>query len=296
MLSKNHKIAYLYLTITFCAWGSLYVVSRFVLGKVPVFTASFIRFVIAGLILNIVVKRRKPTKIDRKDYKLMFIIGFFGYFISMGAQFIGTKMSNASFASLINSMNPITISIFASLILKERLSVKSVICLILALVGVKIVIGDIGGNIYLIGILLSIFSVILWSIVSVLIKKLTIKYDPLLITLYGILIGGLFNLPIAIYEILTTPDIKFDWVIILSLLYMGIICTALAHVFWNKSLSLIEAHKCSLFYPIQPMVAAILGGFFLGESINKDFILGAILIIGGVVFNIISLGPVKVEE
>lgn len=287
-LNKNNKIAYLYLLVTFSAWGSLYVVSKFVLGKIPTFTALFIRFAIAAIVLSIILKQRKIIKIRREDYKYIFIIGFFGYFISMGAQFIGTKLTNASFASLVNSMNPITITLFASIILKEKVTLKNVISITVVLFGVKILIGDINGHFYLTGVLFSIFSVILWSLVSVLIKKITKIYDSFQITVYGIIMGAVFNFPIAIYEIMTTPIIEFDLVVIIALFYMGLVCTGLAHVLWNKSLSMIDAGVCSLFYPIQPLVATLLGIILLDEVISKNFVLGAILIVGAVLFNIIG--------
>lgn len=292
MADKKNKWAYLYLLITFCAWGSLYVVSKFVLGKVPTFTVSFLRYIIAGVILFFILKRRKPKKIESQDYKYVFLIGFLGYFLSMGVQFLGTKLSNASLASLVNSMNPITITIFAAIILKEKLTVKKIICIIVVLLGVYIIIGNVDGNGQLLGIFASVFSVVLWSFVSVMVRRITRKYDSFQITVYGILIGSAFTLPVSIYELMTTPNVQFDWIVILSVVYMGLICTALAHVLWNKSLSMLEAATCSLFYPVQPMVAVLLGWLFLGESISTNFIFGAILIVGGVVFSIIDKNKV----
>lgn len=285
---KSNKIAYLYLLITFTAWGSLYVVSKFVLGKVPTFTTSFIRSAIAAIVLNIALKQRKVAKISPEDYKYIFIIGFFGYFISMGTQFIGTKLTNASLASLINSMNPITITLLASLILKEKISPRNVISILVLLIGVRILIGDINDNVYIGGILFSLLSVFIWSLVSVLIRKVTRKYNPIQITAYGITMGAVFNLPVSMYEIYTTPDIEFDAGVIIATIYMGLVGTALAHLLWNKSLSMLDAGVCSLFYPIQPLVATLLGIIFLNEAINKNFIIGGLLIVGAVVFNIIG--------
>lgn len=286
MASK--KLTYLYLIITFCAWGSLYVVSKFVLGKVPVFTVSFLRYMIAGTVLFFVLKKKKVKKIERQDYKYVILIGFLGYFLSSVAQFIGTKLSNASIASLINSMNPITIMVFAAIILKEKLTIKKAVCISLAFLGVYIIIGGVNGTGQVLGILISIFSVISWSFVSVIVRRITKKYDALQITTYGILIAFGCTLPFSICEFITIPNIQFDWMVILSLFYMGIVCTALAHVFWNISLSMIEAGTCSLFYPVQPMVAVMLGWMFLGENISKNFVFGSILIIGGVLLSILG--------
>ena len=285
---KSKNTAYLYLLITFSAWGSLYVVSKFVLGKIPVITISFLRYAIAGCILFIIIKQRKLKKIEKQDHKYVFLIGFFGYFVAIGAQLLGTKLSSASLASLVNAMNPVVIMLFAVFILKEKLTVKKVTCGVLAIAGVYAIVGGLGGRGQIFGILVSILSVILWSLVSVVVRKFTQKYDPFQITTYGIIIAAVCTLPFSIWELMVTSDVQFDRSVVLSMLYIGIVCTALAHVLWNKSLSMIEAGTCSLFYPVQPMVAVFLGWMFLGESISWNFVFGAILIIGGVLFSIMG--------
>jgi len=262
------------------------------MGKVPVFTLQFLRYAIAGAALYYMLKRKGSRKIEPQDYKYVFFVGFLGYFLSNGAQFMGTKLSNASLASLVNSMNPITITLFGALILKEKLSMKKVICTLLVLTGVFVIMGDVNGSGQVWGVLLSIFSVILWSFASVTVRRLTRKYDSFQITVYGILIGALCALPVSTYELVTTPDIRFDGSVVLSLFYMGLVCTALAHALWNRSLSMIEAGNCSLFYPVQPMVAVFLGWLLLGESISPYFILGAVLIVGGVVLSIVDFNSI----
>lgn len=294
---KNKRgIAYLYLITTFCAWGSLYVVGKFVMGKVPVLTISFIRYFIAGIILFFIMKKMKLKKIERQDYKYAFLIGFVGYFIATVAQLIGIKLSNASLASLVNSINPITIMLFAAIILKEKLTPKKIICIILAIVGVHTIIGGSNETGQILGILISVFAVISWSLISVVVRRVTQKYDPIQITTYAIIVAAVCTFPFSIGEFMITPNIQFNWQVIISLIYIGVVCTALAHFLWNKSLSMIEAGACSLFYPVQPMVAVFLGWMFLGESININFVIGAILIIGGVVFSVIGKKEVKVES
>lgn len=285
---KNKKMAYLYLIMTFCAWGSLYVVGKFVMGKVPVLMISSIRYIIAGIILFFIMKKTKTKKIEKQDYKYVFLIGFVGYFIATVAQLIGVKFSNASLASLVNSVNPITIMLFAAIILKEKLTLKKIICIILAIVGVHTIIGGSNENGQVIGILISLFAVISWSFISVIVRRVTQKYDPIQITTYGIIIAAVSTLPFSIGEFIITPNIKIDWTVALSLIYIGVVCTALAHFLWNKSLSMIEAGACSLFYPVQPMMSVFLGWMFLGENIDINFVIGAILIIGGVVFSVIG--------
>ncbi|WP_261829181.1 DMT family transporter [Inconstantimicrobium mannanitabidum] len=292
----NKRIAYLYLLITFCAWGSLYVVSKFVLGKVPVVTVLFLRYLIAGVVLFLIGQKSNTKKIERKDIKYIIIIGCIGYFLSVGAQLIGIKLSSASIASLVNSMNPIAIMIFAAIILQERLTARKVICVVIAMLGVYIIIGDIKGSGQVVGILFSIISVLLWALVSVVVRRITQKYGALQVTTYSMFVATICTLPFSIRELIVTPNIQFNVSVIISLLYMGIVCTALAYVLWNKSLSIIEASTCSLFYPLQPMVSALLGAMFLGENITINFLIGAVLIIGGMLISILGKKQVNIVD
>lgn len=285
---ESKTMSYLRLLLVFSLWGSLYVVSKFVLGRVPPFTVSFIRFLIAGTILYVYLQRKRPKKVDPKDYKYFLYIGFFGYFISNVSLLIGTKLSSASIASLINSMSPITIMVSAAIFLKEKLTWKKVISITIALIGVYIIMGGVSGRAQFTGILITIFSLLLWTSVTIIIRKISQKYDSLQITAYTMLIAVLFTMPAAVYEMIDTENIDFSWPSILSIIYMGTFCSAVAHYFWNKSLSKLEASTCSLLYPVQPLTSAILGVIFLGERITVSFVFGAILIVLGLFFSLLN--------
>lgn len=288
MLKNKKKLVYAYLLMTFSLWGSLYVVSKFVLNKIPVFTVSFIRYLIAVIFLFSIIHFKKTGKIQREDYKYIIIVGFMGYFVSLGVQLIGTKISGASMASLINSMNPVFITLAATVILKEKLTLKKAVSIILSLIGVYIIVG---GNVegQTAGIFLSLGSVVLWSVVSVYVRKISQKYPPLLITAYGMLVAVVCNFPVSVCEIITGQAVSFDKSAVFALVYMGIFCTGIAHLLWNQSLSMMEAGVCSAFYPIQPLVSVVLGIIFLHEKITVSFLVGCIFIVCGVLLCILRI-------
>lgn len=284
--------AYGFLLLTFCFWGSSYVVSKFVMNQIPAFTVSLMQYIVAVAVLMgawLLKKRRSGggTKVARCDYKYFLLIGFLGYFMTTGAQLLGTKFATASLASLINSLNPVMIMLAATLVLKERLTFRKIISIVAALLGVYLVIGGVDGGGMIYGILLSALAVVLWAFVSVIIKKMTQKYDPLQVTAYGMLIGTICTLPVAVVEWTTSP-VQIDGTSILAILYMGAICMGAAHFLWGKSLSILDAGICSMFYPLQPMISVLLGALFLNESINLWFVVGAALIVSGVLFCILT--------
>jgi drug/metabolite transporter (DMT)-like permease len=286
---NNRLKGYLYVMITMSAWGSTYVVSKFILGSVPPFTLLLLRYMVAAVVLYIIMMKKGISKVERQDYKYIIFIGFVGYFIGVGAQFVGTQLSNASMASLINSTNPIFIILFAIPILKEKVTISKIISIAAAVIGAYIIIGGVQGGSMLIGIIACIIATATWSLMSVVSKRATEKYNALTVTTYSIMVAILFTFPISIYEMATIPDLNLlEPVVILSALYLGLICTALAFVLWSKSLSMMEAGICSLFYPVQPMVSVLLGWLFLKEKMNSSFFIGAMLIIAGVMFSILG--------
>lgn len=284
-MESERRRGFVCLIVTFSLWGSLYVVSKYVLGKMPTFTISFVRFLAAFGALSF-MQRGRQQKIEKSDYKYIFLIGFAGYFVAVGAQLLGTKYAGASTAALINSLNPVTMTIFGTLILKEALNKKKLFGICVALAGVYVILGHESADVGAKGIILSLFSVILWSVVSVFTRRITQKYDSLQITRYGVGVAAVFYLPVCLYELTGGAAFQADGACVLGLLYMGVICTGVGYLLWNKSLSVLEAGICSAFYPIQPLVATLLGIVLLDEAVGPAFILGAALIVAGVIINL----------
>lgn len=282
----SKKQGYFCLSLTFALWGSLYVVSKFMLGRTPAFTISFFRFALAYAALSLMCWRKKIT-LQKKDYKYVFLIGFGGYFLAVGAQLLGTKYAGASVASLLNSMNPITMTFFAAIILREKLNWKKIGGILLALIGVFIIMADGSVDVSISGVQFSVFSVLLWSLVAVYTRKVTQKYESLPITRIATGIAAICYSPLCLAEIVNAP-VQFNSASLLGLLYIGVICTGAAYFLWNKCLGIIEAGTCSAFYPIQPLIAAIFGGIFLKEVIGVHFFIGAFFIITGVLLNLLG--------
>jgi drug/metabolite transporter (DMT)-like permease len=286
----NRRTAYLYLIITTTIWGSLYVVVRIALESVPPLTLLFSRYVIATVTLFAMTRfRGKKVYIKPEDRKSFLLIGAIGYFISQGAQVFGTKYAGASVSSLINSMNPVFITLFAVMILKEKLTVGKIIGTLATLIGAYVVLGGAPNVGTIWGIALSLFSILIWSISSVSVRRITQTYDPMVVTTIAIFIATLCSLPATCIELVVIPhgDL-FSLKNILCFLYLGIIATALPNLLWNKSLSFIEASTCSLFYPIQPLVSVLLGITILSEKIDYKFGIGALLVVGGILYALLS--------
>ena len=288
--------SYLYLMTTFMLWGSLYVVSQFVLGKIPTFTVAMFRYLIAFIALSFISLKSKKEKIEKSDYKYFFIMGFIGYFISVDCQLLGTKISGGSMVSLINSLNPIIISVMAMIILNEKLEINKIIGIILSLFGVYMIVGT-GANIEFIGVLISFIAVIGWAFMSVISRKISNKYSALTLTKVSMLIATVCNIPVSFLEIQITHSlIQIDIGAILGILYMGIVCTAFTNILWNRSLSMLPANTCSSFYHIQTLTSYFLGLLVFHEILTTSFVLGSTFIIVGVLISLLFQKRTRKEE
>ena len=277
----KRNAGYLFLLITFFCWGSIYIVSKYALAVMGPVTVGMCRYAVSVLCLYGLLKLKGGAKkIQPEHWKYLLILGGLGYFVSIILQLGGTALLSGSLASLINSLNPVVISIMAALFLKEQITWKNVVSIVVSLIGVYIILGKGSMEINMMGVLCSIGSVILWSAASVSIRKISGYYDPVQTALYGMVIALVFNVPAAA-------------VAIGACLFVAVFGTAVAHTCWNKALQLLNASTCSMFYPLQPLVSAVMGVLLLHEVITPSFVLGAVLICAGVV---VTFLPTKAKE
>lgn len=300
MNSQNKYSAYLGLLVTFVLWGSLYVASQVVLQELPPFTVAFLRFVLAWLFLTILTRLQKSDAArpnpDASCRKYIWFLGFFGYTISVGIQLLGTKLAGATTASLINSLNPVTISLMAAFFLKEALTPRKGIGILLTVAGAYLIIGT-NSSINLTGAGFSLLAVLGWSLVSVLTRKALAAYHPLYVTRRAIGVAALCNLPICLIELyLTDARPSLSLPLILCLLYMGICGTGIPYILWNKSLAALPAGVCSAFYPIQPLTSALLGILLFRERLTPVFAAGTFCIFCGILLCLVTVTPAVITR
>lgn len=285
-LLSEKTMGYIYLVATFIMWGSLYVAAKYVMAEVPPLMVLAARYGISAIVLYFIMKRRGFKKVKKEDKKIFFAIGATGYFLGIAFQLMGNDLLDASLSSLINSLNPVVIPIIATFFLKEKLNRQIIISIILSVVGVYIILG-VGGNISALGIIVNILSLLFWSVSCCMVRKISADYDPIQLTLYAMAIALIFAIPAGVINVIIVPA-TLSLKGVLALLYIALVCTALSHVCWNRSLKILNATTCSLFYPIQPLTSAVLAIVVLGEVITKSFIVGAIIISIGIIMAVMG--------
>lgn len=294
--NKANPAAYLLLLATFFIWGSIYVAGKYSMGVMsPVMVAAG-RYLIAFAVMLPVGFKHLKVKIDRQDWKGLFVIGCLGHYLQTVVNMMGVQLIGASTASLINSLNPVSITVIAAILLGERIDAARIVCIVLSVLGTAVITSGATGRAQVAGVLLSLSAIVLWGFASVNMRRLSAKYGAMTVTLYGILISLVFYLPTAVADILLRGELAITWGAAAAVAYMGVFGTAIGGYLWAKALSLLEAGFCSMFYPLQTLFSALLGAAILGERFQPTFYIGAAIIAVSVAVNCLHHGKAEKEH
>ena len=282
---RNKVIGASFLSLAASIWGAMYVVVKVVVDVVPPLELVWIRYLIAVMALGIIgIMMKQSWKIAKKDWLVIFLVGLIGNTISIVTQEMGTMLSTAQMGAIITATTPAFMVVFARLMLKERITLKKCISIVLATIGVGIIVGN--GQIDVtqqLGGLYLLIAALTWALMSVLVKKVPSEYSQIVVTTYSSMIAVILLTPFVLPKLqeldLTTvlqPTITG------GLLYLGIVSTAGGFLLWNKGLQLMNASSGGLFFFFQPIVGTFLGWLLLGETIGLSFWLGSLFIFSGV--------------
>jgi len=258
------------------------------MAVIPPFLLLTSRLLLGILTLYIVIALRGGMKVGQKQVWQIFGVGFVGYGISLGFQFVGTNLSTASNGSLVTSATPAFVLVFAGWLLKERITWRRMLALLVASLGVVAVIdpctAQLSSDLFL-GNLSLVCAALTWALYSVLVRKMTREMDVLPVSLIAFAGGLPVSLPMGAWELSTQGMGPITLGVIAGVLFIGVISTALAMYLWNSAFAILDASLASLTFFAQPVVGTILGAIFLKESITPLFLIGGVMIGIGLVIS-----------
>lgn len=256
-------------------WGISFVATRIVVLSIPPITAAFIRFLIASVVL-ILVTRKMPKLLNWHS----FFAGFWGvtmYFFFENSGLVYTYPTNAS---LIVSSAPILYTLFSHLLQKRKTTVTEYLSSLIAFFGVTIVIlnGRFVLRVNLIGDLMLLGAAFAWVFYTYHVEKMP-NPDSLSgvtsITLWGVLT----LIPFVIFE--RKPQIDLNLPVVVSLLYLGIVCSGIAYVFWNIGIRRVGSRYTTNTIYFIPVITSVFEAILLKNLPNLYTIVGGMLVLFG---------------
>ena len=283
---------YLKLAAVTMIWGGTFVAGRFLVDSLSPLLAASLRFLLASvaLLLFLLLARVPLVRPSPRQWLQLALLGFFGIFFYNLCFFYGLHYINASRASLIVALNPAVIGLASWLLFKEQLSGAKVAGIAICIAGASLVIVSrnpqlLAGNADAwIGDLLIFGCVLGWGIYSLFSKGLNQTLGPVQTVTYSILLGTLMlwvtsvargEVSVAALAELGAPQ----W---LSLMYLGVLGSALAYIGYYDGIRKIGATRSGVFIALNPLTAVLFGALLLGEQLTLAMYLGGGLILAGI--------------
>ena len=286
------KKSYIYAGLTVLIWSTLATVVKLVLKDIPNFQALAISSAFAFvflLILNIIngsIKEMKHYRI--KDCLTMAGLGFLGLFMYSALYYYGIAELGSQEACILNYLWPMMIVIFACIILKERITVKKIIAMLMSFAGIVVLTlssgGASSGN-RLFGIIACVTAAVCYGLFSVLNKKHSLNQNVTMMWIW--FMTAVCSLVLSLIFENWQPIAGVQW---LGIAWLGIVVNAVAYLLWAIALKgASDAAKIANLAYLVPFISIIISWLVLKEQITINAVLALVLIIGGILIQSISL-------
>ena len=289
----GHIVAFLVVAV----WGSTFVFTKLLLlsGLSPaqIFTLRFIVAYALLLVFSLCRHGHRWLADTWQDELLMVGLGLTGgsmYFLTENEAMNHTTTTNTS---LIVCLCPLFATALIGAVYKtERLRPRQLLGTVLAVLGVVAVV--LNGHFVLhlspIGDSLALAACLCWAVYSLLMIPANKRYDVVFITrkvfFYGLLsmipyylITGSDFLTLSnggrLIEVLQSPAI------LANLLFLGCVASMICFVAWNWAMKTLGAVTATNYVYVNPITTILFAWMILSEQITVYFLLGTLLILGG---------------
>ncbi|MFH7242528.1 MAG: DMT family transporter [Spirulina sp.] len=281
---------YLKLLLTMALWGGTFIAGRLVVQEMGAFAAAFCRFAVATLALvalTYAVEGTLPRPPKRLWWSLLGL-GLTGIFAYNVFFFSGLKTVEAGRAALIIALNPVAIALGAAVFFKDPLTPRKGLGIGLSLLGAGVVIsggnplalvrGEVGrGELFILG------CVVSWMSYTLLGKRVMQDLSPFAATTYACGAGALMLLGPALGDGLLTVLPTASPTAWASILYLGILGSAVGFSWYYDGLKHIGPAQAGVFINLVPVFAILLAAVMLNEIPSPSLLVGGLLVILGVV-------------
>jgi drug/metabolite transporter (DMT)-like permease len=284
---KSQTSKYLLIILAVIFWGSSFIATKVALEELSPETIISLRLIIASLFLFVIaILLKKDFSINLKSHGIIFILALIAVFHLM-IQVTGLKYTTASNTGWIIGTAPIFMAILAAIFFREKIGLVKVSGIIIAMFGLLLLIGR--GNITNIDIinnkgdLLVLASAFTWGVYSMVNKKISLSYSPLMTILYLFVMMAIIIIPFNLNAASINSVVHLTLNGWTSILFLGLFSSGIAYVIWAYSLRDLESAKVGAFLYFEPLVTVFAAWFFLRESITLLMILSGVIITVGVV-------------
>lgn len=270
-------------------WGSTYLLNKIAVTELPPFMLASIRFMTAGLLIFIIAKLMgKSLAITKKQLVNVFIAGFLFLTLGNGVVVWALKYVDSGFAALEISAQPLVVLILMRIFQGKKIMTMSVLGVILGIIGIYLLVSQnevVSKEGSITGMIMIFFCMVSWASGSLFVGNADLPKNYFVNTGYQMVAGG-FMLVIGSLifgETWSLPNAwseEVQWSMILLIVFGSIV----AFTSFNFLLKKVSPDKVATSTYVNPIIALLLGWYFLNEVITTQSIVAAIVLLTGVYF------------
>jgi drug/metabolite transporter (DMT)-like permease len=270
-------------------WGSTYLLNKVAIAELPPFMLATIRFITAGcLIFGIAAAMKLSLKITAKQIWNALIAGILFLSFGNGVVVWALKYVDSNFAALIISAQPLIVMFLMWALQGQRIKSMALFGVFLGIVGIYLLVSQ--DSVHenedaWIGIAMIFSAMLAWAYGSLFVGKADFPKNFFVNTGYQMLLGGLVLglTSLVIGEPWSNP-MEWQSATLWSMLLLILFGSIIAFTSFNFLLKTVSPEKVSTNTYVNPIVAMLLGNYFLHEPVSGQSILAAVVLLTGVYF------------
>lgn len=268
-----------------CIWGLNFAVAKRALETLDPLAFNALRYLIASAFVFVVLRTQGRLVMPaRADWSRIVILGIFGNALYQLAFIVGLDLTTAGSASLMLAVMPVFVLVL-ELWAGTRHGAGAWVGAAGSIVGVALVSRAalrVEGSTALLGNLLMICAAAFWALYTQGSQPLIRRYGAVRSTAYTLWAGAA-----AIFALGIPSLLRQDWTLVdtmswAGLVYSSFLAIGLAYLLWYRGVSRLGGSRTAIYSNLTPVVALAAGALWLGEQLTPLSMLGAALVIGGV--------------
>ena len=279
---RSRRASELLLALVIMARATGYLFSKLGMAGLGIFNLLALRFLIAFVLLAAMFAPRLK-RIDRHSLRAGLIMGGM-YFLVMTAELSGLKRTASSTVSFLENTAIVLVPLFAAVVYRRAPGRKALLCAAVTLAGVGFL--TLGGGVrFGAGEAFSLLAASLYAGAILTTDRLTHKGDADALAAGIVQVATIGILSLAASLIVETPRLPqsgTEWV---SVLALAVVCSGFGFTLQPVAQAGTTAERAGMFCALNPLVASVLGVVFLHEQIGLQGLVGAALILSGILLS-----------
>lgn len=287
--SKNTIFILLAFFSIYVIWGSTYLLNKIAVTELPPFMLAAMRFITAGVLIFIIAKvMGKPLAITKRQLINTAIAGFLFLTFGNGIVVWALKYVDSGFAALEISAQPLVVLILMRVFQGKKIKAMSVLGVILGIIGIYLLVSQnevVSKEGSILGMIMIFVCMVSWATGSLFVGKADLPSNYFVNTGYQMIAGGfmLVILSLIFGESWSLPHVWSEKVQV-SMVLLVVFGSIVAFTSFNFLLKRVSPEKVATSTYVNPIIALILGWYFLNEVITTQSIVAAFVLLTGVYF------------